>query len=278
MLPRALALLGLCVLVAPADADQKAAAPARVVRVGAVAYAPSAVTVFEGMRRYFAQAGQPLDYVLYSNYDALVQALRDGQVDIAWNTPLAHAQYHLQAGGQSRTLAMRDVDCNYHFKLIARKGTGIRTPEDLAGKTLVLGSRQAAEATVLPIYYLKRAGVPIDRVKLLSLDREVDFSGNPCCSPQHVVKTLADGRGDAGIIGERLWEELVARHAPEVADLTEVWTSPGFSHCVFTASKDFDPELGARFRRLLLAMDCNDPRTAEVMRLEGTRKWVDGSQ
>ena len=54
--------------------------------------------------------------------------------------------------------------------------------------------------------------------------------------------------------------------------------SPPFSHCVFTASKDFDKDLANRFTRLMLAMDPNSPQTADAMRLEGTRKWVAGSQ
>jgi hypothetical protein len=39
------------------------AVPPRVVRIGAVAYAPSAVTVFENLRRYFAKTDLPVDYV-----------------------------------------------------------------------------------------------------------------------------------------------------------------------------------------------------------------------
>ena len=58
-----------------------------VIRLGAVAYSPDAVTVFEGLRRYLGRHGLPVDYVLYSNYDALVEALHQGQVDVAWNTP-----------------------------------------------------------------------------------------------------------------------------------------------------------------------------------------------
>ena len=51
----------------------------RVVRIGAVAYAPSAVTIFEDIRRYFDRRGMPVDYVLFSHYDALVQALSKGR-------------------------------------------------------------------------------------------------------------------------------------------------------------------------------------------------------
>src|SRR5438309_1068782 len=64
------------------------------IRIGAVAYSPDAVTVFEGIRRHFGRNGMDVDYVLYSNYDALVEALHKGHVDVAWNTPLAHARYH----------------------------------------------------------------------------------------------------------------------------------------------------------------------------------------
>src|SRR5947209_5342185 len=50
------------------------------IRIGAVAYAPSSVTVFEGLRRYLGRQGLSVDYTLYSNYDALVDALAKKQV------------------------------------------------------------------------------------------------------------------------------------------------------------------------------------------------------
>jgi phosphonate transport system substrate-binding protein len=255
---------------------EKAVAP-RVVRIGAVAYAPSAVTVFENLRRYFAKTDLLIDYVLYSNYDSLVDALKSGHVDIAWNTPLAHARYHLLCNGQSQTLVMRDVDCDFRCKLLVRKESGIKGPTGLAGKTLALGSREAAEATVLPLYYFKKEGVELDKVKFLRLDEEMDLRGNPCSSPLHVLKALRAGRADAGIVGERLWDDLVARKAAEVEGLLAVWTSPGFSHCVFTAGKDFDKTLGGRFTKLMLAMDGKDEGTAEILRLEAARRWVAGS-
>jgi ABC-type phosphate/phosphonate transport system substrate-binding protein len=129
----------------------------------------------------------------------------------------------------------------------------------------------------LPLHYLKKAGVKLDKVKFLHLDDELDLRGNPCSSPVHVLKALRASRADAGIVPERLWDELVAAKAPEAEGLRAVWTSPAFSHCVFTASKDFDKTLGARFTKLMLAMDGKDTRTAEILRLEGASKWVAGS-
>jgi phosphonate transport system substrate-binding protein len=253
-------------------------ARAKVIRIGAVAYSPAAVTVFEDIRRYLDRKGLPVDYVLYSNYDSLVEALQKGQVEIAWNTPLAHALYHRKAGNASQALVMRDVDCNFRSMLIVRADAKIRTLDDLKGKTLILGSSQAAEATVLPIHFLKRDGLSLGNVKVHSLDGQVDLRGNPCSSEVHVLKALQENRGQAGIIGERLWKHLSQHQPDQVSGLRALWTSPAFSHCVFTASKDFDKELAGRFTELMRAMDPNDPLTAEAMRLEGTRKWVAGSQ
>lgn len=47
---------------------------------------------------------------------------------------------------------------------------------------------------------------------------------------------------------------------------------------MFTARKNFDKDLGARFTRLMLAMDTKDPVCAEILRLEGCQKWLSGSQ
>jgi ABC-type phosphate/phosphonate transport system substrate-binding protein len=248
------------------------------IRIGAVAYAPSSVTVFESLRRYLGRQGLNVDYTLYSNYDALVDALAKKQVDIAWNTPLAHAQYHRKAGNNSQTLVMRDVDCNVKSVLVVRTDADVRAIDDLKGKTLILGSHEAAEATVLPLYFLKHEGLDQGKLKVLSLDREVDLRGNPCSSENHVLKALQEGRGQAGILGQGLWNRLSKEQPDQVSGLRCVWVSPAFSHCVFTASKQFDRKLGEKFAALMLAMKPGDPDAAEVMRLEGTKQWVAGSQ
>lgn len=93
-----------------------------------------------------------------------------------------------------------------------------------------------------------------------------------------MLRRLLNGRGDAGVIGKRLWEHL-KKDRPEEADrLVAIWTTPPFSHCVFTASVDLDEGLGRRFTELMTAMDPADKQTCDVMRLEGTRRWVAGGQ
>jgi len=57
--------------------------------MGAVAYDPKVVTIWDGFRAWFATQDLDFDYVLYSNYERQVEALMAGHVDVAWNSPLA---------------------------------------------------------------------------------------------------------------------------------------------------------------------------------------------
>jgi ABC-type phosphate/phosphonate transport system substrate-binding protein len=83
--------------------------------LGAVAYDPKAVTIWEGFKRYFQRQGLSFDYVLYSNYERQVEALFDGTVHVAWNSPLAWVRSRRLARARHlvvRAIAMRDSDCD----------------------------------------------------------------------------------------------------------------------------------------------------------------------
>lgn len=260
----------------PAKPAAKETSP-HILRLGAVCSSPKSVTVFTEIRHYLAQHGMKVEFTLHSNYDSLVKALHQGQVDIAWNGPLAHGKFHVLAG-DSQALVMRDVDVDYRVKLIVRKDANLVSLGDLQGKTMIFGSCDSADATVLPVWFLRKEGVNFDNVKILSLHDEVDAKGCPCHSQHHVWKALQAGRGQAGILSQELWNKLQKSQPEEAANFKEIWTSPPFGHCVWTARKDFDKETGARFTKLMTAMDSKDSLCSEILELEHCKKWVHGSQ
>jgi len=49
--------------------------PGSTLLMGAVAYDPKVVTIWDGFRRWFTGAGLPFDYVLYSHYERQVEDL-----------------------------------------------------------------------------------------------------------------------------------------------------------------------------------------------------------
>src|SRR6267142_6096538 len=127
--------------------------------LGAVAYDPKVLTIWEGIREHFQEQGVPLDFALFSNYGRQVEELLRGHIDIAWNTPLAHVQVRRRTEGRSLSLAMRDSDRDFHAKVIVRRDSGIKSLQDLKGKTLAVGSSDSTQARILPLYFLKQQGV-----------------------------------------------------------------------------------------------------------------------
>ena len=70
-------------------------------RLGGVA-SRTYLVAFPAIKQHFQQHGLELDWVLYSSWDALVEAFVRREVDLAWNGPLAYLKlnYHqLEAGG-----------------------------------------------------------------------------------------------------------------------------------------------------------------------------------
>ena len=57
--------------------------------------------------------------------------------------------------------------------------------------------------------------------------------------------------------------------------LREIWTSPPYNHCMFTARPDLDPSLSAQFAQALSAMNYDNPSHRTVLEAEGLRRWVE---
>src|SRR5262245_46336433 len=129
----------------------------RPIRIGAVAYDPRVVPIWEGMRDFFKEVGPSIDYVLFSNYDSQVAALLERQIDVAWNTNLAWVKVHRRTNGACRALALRDVDAGYTTVFVARSNSGVTGLADVRGKRLALGSADSAQAAILPVHFLQQA-------------------------------------------------------------------------------------------------------------------------
>src|SRR5204862_516118 len=55
--------------------------------LGAVAYDPKVVTIWEGFKDYFTRHGLPFDYILYSNYEAQGEARHRLRSDLGGRRP-----------------------------------------------------------------------------------------------------------------------------------------------------------------------------------------------
>jgi len=250
--------------------------------LGAVAYTPKVVTIWEGMRRYFhEEAHVPVEIVLFQSYEAQLIALlaQPGEVvpriDIAWNTNLAYLQADEWSGHACRAIGMRDTDLNWMTRIVAVTGGPISTIADLKNRTLALGSRDSGHAAILPVYFLEQEGMREGRdYRTLRFDSDVGKHGDTGTSEVEVVRAVLDGRADAGAIGSPFWNTVRNEHLVPEGGLREIWSSPPYNHCMFTARPDLDREQERRFVEALSAMRYNNPNHREILDAEGLQRWL----
>jgi len=249
--------------------------------IGAVAYDPKVVTIWEGMRRYLRdEAHLPVEIVLFQSYGAQVEALLapSGElaprIDIAWNTNLAYLQSVEWSGGRCTPLAMRDTDLGWTTKVIALQGGPIRTLDDLRGRVLALGSRDSGHAAILPVHFLAERGLVEGRdYRTVRFDTDLGKHGDTGTSEIDVLRAVLAGKAEAGALGSPVWSGVQAQAlVPE--GLAEVWTSPPYSHCMFTARPGLDDDIGRRFADALSKMSFDDPRHRPVLEAEGLKRWL----
>ena len=250
--------------------------------LGAVAYHPKVVSIWEGMRRYFhEEAHLPVEVVLFQSYEMQVLALLAPpgelvpRIDIAWNTNLAYLQADEWSGHACRAVAMRDTDLGWMTKVVAATGSPVASLADLKDRTLALGSRDSGHAAILPVHFLEQQGLREGRdYRSLRFDSDVGKHGDTGTSEVEVVRAVLDGRADAGAIGNRFWNSMRnERLAPEGA-LSEIWSSPAYNHCMFTARPDLDLEQEHRFVEALSAMSYDNPVHRPILEAEGLERWL----
>ncbi|HEU4735340.1 MAG TPA: PhnD/SsuA/transferrin family substrate-binding protein [Kofleriaceae bacterium] len=243
--------------------------------LGAVAYDPKVVAIWDGFRAYFAGHGLPFDFVLYSNYERQVEAHLRGDIDVAWNSPLAWIQAERAASAAGRTaqaIAMRDTDRDLTSVVLVRAGDPIATAAELAGKRIGVGAADSPQATLIPQLALAEAGVTGTVVRHdVLLGKHGDHVGGE----RKAVEALLAGEVDCACVidGNRLAFAREGLFAP--AALRVVLQTAPYDHCNFTVL-DGGPPPVARFRELLLAMSYADPAVRPLLDLEGLKAWQPG--
>jgi len=241
--------------------------------VGAVAYTPNVVTIWEGMRDYFAGGPAEMDFVLFSNYGRQVDALQAGMIDLAWNTNLAWVRTVGQTEGACRALAMRDTDTVFQTVFVARTGSNFESLESLRGKRLALGSQDSAQAAILPVHFLSQAGLDADAVELLRINSDVGKHGDTGRSELDALRAVLDDRADAAALGINTWE-AIGRDELMPGAFESFWESPTYSHCNFTALPSLSEDRVQPWVDQLLAMDWENPEHRPILEMEGLKKWV----
>jgi len=256
-------------------ANSKGFAHGGMLRVGAVAYDPKVVTIWEGFLPYFAKHDAKIDYVLYSNYDAQVEANLSGEVDVAWNSPLAWVKSQITSKGACAAIAMRDSDRDLTTKIIVRANSQISSLADLKGKTIAVGASDSPQATLIPLNLVAESGLdPFRDCKVLYHNVMVGKHGDHVGGERDAARALASGAADAACVLDANYGVFINEGTLDPGTTRVLVTTPPFDHCNFTVRASLPVERWKPFVDALLGMSFQDPEVRAFMELEGLRCWL----
>jgi phosphonate transport system substrate-binding protein len=170
---------------------------------------------------------------------------------------------------------MRDTDVGWMSKIVAVSGGPVGGLTDLKGRTLALGSRDSGHAAILPVHFLKGQGLVEGRdYRPLRFNSDLGKHGDTGASEVEVLRAVLDGQADAGAVGSPFWQRVGDEGLVPKGALKEIWTSPPFNHCMFTARPDLDSDMERRFADALSAMSYDIPNHRVVLEAEGLKRWI----
>lgn len=248
--------------------------------MGAVAYAPKVVTIWEGFKSWFAKRGLAFDFILYSNYERQVEAQFAGDIHVAWNSPLAwvRAERIARARGLSvSAVVMRDTDCDLSSVLVVRSRDGAAELAGLAGKRVGFGAIDSPQATLIPLDHLRQAGLVAGRdYTARRFDVLGGKHGDHIGGERLAAEALIAGDIDAAWMIDGNYQAF-ANEGVLPSGATRVLARTGlYDHCNFTVSAGAPDALIAQFSELLLGMSWDDPQVRPLLELEGLRAWRPG--
>ncbi len=254
--------------------------------LGAVAYDPKVVTIWDGFRAWLRGQDLDFDYVLYSNYERQAGDLVAGRVDLAWNSPLAWVRARRLAAARGVALTpvtMRDTDCDLRSLVVVRADSAVRSLTGLRGHIVATGAVDSPQATLLPISLLRAVGLrpgdgPDADVRVRRFDIGVGLHGDHVGGEREAARALfaadpAGGVDAACMIDSNLL--LFAREGVLPSGSVRVLgQTPPYDHCTMTAGPSADEALTRRFGELLLGMAYGDQDLRPLLDLEGLKQWL----
>lgn len=258
----------------------------KTILLGAVAYDPKVVGIWDIIRDYSNEYGCKLDYVLFSNYERQVDSLLKGHIDIAWNTNVAWIRTLNATENKAKAIAMRDTDLHWSTKFVVKKDSKIKNLEDLKGKKLGVGSADSSQANIMAIYYLNKNGLKIkesdinnleidnESVNIIRYNSDLGKHGDTGRSEWDVLEGLKNGSLDAGTIGSNTWIRILEEGLYPDGELISFYTSPDFCHCNFTVMPNTDAEISNNFVNMLMSQKKENPIIKKMMAMEGLNEWI----
>ncbi len=191
--------------------------------------------------------GVPVEYVASADYNASVDAFKNGDVQLAWFGGYTGCQARAAVPGAT-AIACGVRDLEFKSYIIANKASGLvkseEFPTTLAGRKFTFGSASSTSGRLMPEFYLRKA---VKKSPKEFFGAEPSFSGGH----DKTIELVAAGTFDAGAVDYTVFDKRVKEKKVDPNLVHIIWTSPEYADYNFTAHPKLEEIYGKGFTEKL---------------------------
>jgi phosphonate transport system substrate-binding protein len=265
---------GAALLALIATSSVAAAEPAKdcpdggTVRFGVEPYdtAPKLVPIYEHIGKLIAdKLGCPVKVYVATNYNAEIEAMRNGKLELGEFGPLGYVLAHQVAKAEAvATFANADNKPDtYWASLVTWPQSGIKTAADIRGHSFAFSDPASTSGHLFPAYGLQKNG--IDPAK----DVRAIYAGSHTAS----FEALYNHKVDAGELNSEQLESAKQRGHYKDGDLVFLWKSDPIPIDPIAVRGDLPESLKQRLVAILQNIDLSQLAEADrkIMGVHGLR-------
>jgi phosphonate transport system substrate-binding protein len=192
--------------------------------------------------------GAPVRVTVASDYAAVIEALRNHTADLAFVHPVGYVLASREAKARIVARNVWHGKSSFTARIWVRKDSGIKTLEDLRGRTMAFVDPSSSSGYTYPMVLLIQRGLVKNRDPK-TFFREVMYAG----AHDAAMRALVNGHVDAIASFDMAREQYLSDPA-EREKLTFVAETPPIPEAGIAAREGLDPAAFAKVRAALLQM------------------------
>jgi phosphonate transport system substrate-binding protein len=239
-----------------------------VVRFGVEPYdtAPKLVPIYDHIGKLLSEKlGCEVKIFVTTNYNAEIEAMRNGKLEIGEFGPLGYVLAHQVAKAEA-VAAFGQPDgkpASYWASLVTYPTSGIKTVADIKGRSFAFSDPTSTSGHLFPAYGLRKGGVDPDK------DIKAIYAGSHTSS----FEALYNKKVDAGELNSEQLESAMQRGHYKDGDLVFLWKSDPIPTDPIALRGDLPDSFKKRATEVLQNLDLTQLPAADrkIMGLSGTR-------
>ena len=184
---------------------------------------------------------------------------------MVWYGGFTSVQAVRRTNGTAKRLVLRQEDAEFKSVFIARPGSGVKSIEDIKGKSFAFGSVGSTSGHLMPRYFIHQAKLNPERDF-----KQVAYSG----AHDATALWVESGKVEVGALNFLVWDKLVQTKKVDLAKVNVFYTTPPYVDYVWTARGDLDTGIQEKITAAFLKLDYNNPEHKKLLDLHHTKQYI----